>query len=129
MITVETAVPPHARPGGWVRVHEIDLPGSLRRLPIGEVVIVRDLGAGGDRRAVVDKVDRDDRGRRYWLLLIAPRVGMREVRRNLGALVDYVVATGERITITRRGRPVAHMIKWPGPLLGEPGDDEDVDLS
>lgn len=113
MITVQAKLPRNARPGRWVRVHEIDLPASVQRLPIGKVVTVRDARGSGDQRAVVDQVDRDDLGRRYWLLLVAPRVELREAKKVLGTLVDHVVASNERITITRRGKPVATMIKWP----------------
>ncbi|WP_162243344.1 type II toxin-antitoxin system prevent-host-death family antitoxin [Cellulomonas sp. Leaf334] len=132
MIAVKAKLPRNARPGRWVRVHEIDLPESVQRLPIGKVVTVRDARGSGDHRAVVDQVDRDDLGRRYWLLLIAPRVELREAKKVLGTLVDHVVASDERITITRRGKPMATMIKWlhsglpPHPTEQEdgPGDDD-----
>jgi prevent-host-death family protein len=35
-------------------------------------------------------------------------VGVREVRQNIGALLDAVMA-GEKIVITRRGQPIANL--------------------
>lgn len=149
-------MPGNARPGRWVRVHEVDLPETLDRLPIGVAVLLRDADGTGDHRALVDQVDRDADGRRYWLLLLGPRVALSEAHRTLDVLFDFVVTSGETVVITRRGNPVARMEKWPpleagggpdsaqprppGPttgglrsasvgLVGESGEVEDLDLS
>jgi prevent-host-death family protein len=39
-------------------------------------------------------------------------VSLTEARRTLGQLIDQVVATGEHVTITRRGRPVAVIVPY-----------------